>query len=55
LDGVITSNDASIFNSRFNEGAAARWGIGDVDYDGIFTSNDASIFNSFYNESLPLV
>jgi hypothetical protein len=55
LDGVITSNDASIFNSRFNEGAASRWGIGDVDFDSLFTSNDASIFNSYYNESLPAV
>ncbi len=55
LDGAITSNDASVFNSRFREGSAARWVIGDVDFDGVFTSNDASIFNSFYNESLPLV
>jgi autotransporter-associated beta strand protein len=55
LDGVVTSNDASIFNSRFNEGAPAYWSIGDVDYDGVFTSNDASIFNSFYNEALASV
>jgi autotransporter-associated beta strand protein len=55
LDGVITSNDASIFNSRFNEGAPAYWSIGDVDYDHVFTSNDASIFNSFYNEALASV
>ena len=55
LDGVITSNDASIFNSQFREGNAARWGIGDVDFDGLFTSNDASIFNSFYNESLAAI
>jgi hypothetical protein len=55
LDGVITSNDASIFNSRFNEGAPAYWSIGDVDYDHVFTSNDASIFNGFYNEALASV
>ena len=41
LDGVITSNDASIFNSWFREGQPAYWSISDVDYDGIFTSYDA--------------
>ena len=55
LDGLISSNDASIFNSWFREGEAARWVIGDVDFDGRFTSNDASIFNSYFKETLPLV
>ena len=50
LDGVITTNDATIFNSSYSEGGASRWGIGDVDFDGLFTTNDATIFNSYYNE-----
>ena len=52
LDGVITSNDAAIFNANFSEGGAAYWSIGDVDFDGLFTSNDASFFNSYYDETL---
>ena len=55
LDGVITTNDATIFNSSYNEGAPAYWSIGDLDYDRVFTSNDATIFNSFYNEALASV
>ena len=55
LDGVITTNDATIFNSQYSEGGASRWGIGDVDFDGLFTTNDATLFNSFYNESLTAV
>ena len=55
LDGVITTNDATIFNSNYSEGGAARWGIGDVDFDGLFTTNDATLFNSFYDESLGAV
>ena len=55
LDGVITTNDATIFNSNYSEGGAARWGIGDVDFDGLFTTNDATLFNSYYDESLGAV
>ena len=50
LDGVITTNDATIFNSNYSEGAPAYWSIGDLDYDRVFTTNDATLFNSFYNE-----
>ena len=55
LDGVITTNDATIFNSRYSEGAPAYWSIGDLDYDRVFTTNDATLFNSFYNEALASV
>ena len=55
LDGVITTNDATIFNSRYSEGAPAYWSIGDLDYDKVFTTNDATLFNSFYNEALASV
>ena len=55
LDGVITTNDATIFNSNYGEGATSRWAIGDVDFDGLFTTNDATLFNSFYDESLGAV
>ena len=55
LDGVITTNDATIFNSNYTEGAPAYWSIGDLDYDGVFTTNDATLFNSFYNEALASV
>ena len=52
LDGVITSNDATIFNSNYSEGSAAFWRTGDLDFDGLYTTNDATIFNSYYDESL---
>jgi autotransporter-associated beta strand protein len=53
LDGLVTGNDAAIFNSNFSEGdGGATWATGDVDYDGTWSSNDAAIFNSFYDESL---
>ena len=55
LDGVITTNDATIFNSNYTEGAPAYWSIGDVDYDRVFTTNDATLFNSFYSEALASV
>ena len=55
LDGVITTNDATIFNSNYSEGAPARWSIGDLDYDRVFTTNDATLFNSFYSEALASV
>ena len=55
LDGVITTNDATIFNSQLHRGPPAYWAIGDLDYDRVFTTNDATIFNSFYNESLASV
>ena len=52
LDGLVTSNDAAVFNGSFAEGDLATWQFGDVDYDGVYGSNDAAIFNSFYDESL---
>jgi autotransporter-associated beta strand protein len=53
LDGLITGNDAAVFNGAFSEGdSGATWMTGDVDYDGAWTSNDAAVFNSFYDESL---
>ena len=53
LDGLVTGNDAAIFNGAFSEGdSGATWQTGDVDYDGVYSSNDAAIFNSFYDESL---
>jgi hypothetical protein len=53
LDGVVTGNDAAVFNGAFSEGdAGAKWMTGDVDYDGTWSSNDAALFNSFYDESL---
>jgi hypothetical protein len=55
LDGVITTNDATIFNSNYSEGAPAYWSIGDLDYDRVFTTNDATLFNSFYSEALASV
>jgi hypothetical protein len=55
LDGLITSNDAAVFNGSYSEGDAAIWSIGDMDYDGLFTSNDAALFNGFYDESLGAV
>jgi hypothetical protein len=54
LDGLVTGNDAAVFNGAFSEGdGGATWMSGDVDYDGFWTSNDAAFFNSFYDESLP--
>ena len=55
LDGVITTNDATIFNSNYSEGGAALWTKGDLDFDSLFTTNDATLFNSFYSELLPAV
>jgi hypothetical protein len=55
LDGVITTNDATIFNSNYSEGRVSRWGIGDIDFDGLFTTNDATIFNGYYDETLGAV
>jgi autotransporter-associated beta strand protein len=53
LDGLVTGNDAAVFNGSFSEGdGGATWQTGDVDYDGTWSSNDAAIFNSFYDESL---
>jgi autotransporter-associated beta strand protein len=53
LDGLVTGNDAAVFNGWFSEGdSGATWQTGDVDYDGAWTSNDAAVFNSFYDESL---
>jgi autotransporter-associated beta strand protein len=53
LDGLVTGNDAAVFNGSFSEGdGGATWQTGDVDYDGVYSSNDAAIFNSFYDESL---
>jgi ELWxxDGT repeat protein len=53
LDGVVTGNDAAVFNGAYSEGdAGATWMSGDVDFDGLYGSNDAAIFNSFYDESL---
>jgi hypothetical protein len=53
LDGLVTGNDAAVFNGAFSEGdSGATWMSGDLDLDGIYTSNDAAIFNSFYDESL---
>jgi autotransporter-associated beta strand protein len=52
LDGLITSNDAALFNGNYSENDPAYWLIGDVDYDGIFTSNDAALFNGIYDESV---
>jgi hypothetical protein len=52
LDGVITSNDAAVFNGYYAENDLAVWSIGDLDYDGLYTSNDAALFNGFYDESL---
>jgi autotransporter-associated beta strand protein len=53
LDGLVSGNDAAIFNGSFSEGdTGATWQTGDVDYDGTWSSNDAAIFNSFYDESL---
>jgi hypothetical protein len=53
LDGLVTGNDAAIFNGAYSEGeGGATWQTGDVDYDGTWSSNDAAIFNSFYDESL---
>jgi hypothetical protein len=56
LDGLVTGNDAAVFNGAFSEGdGGATWMSGDVDYDGLWTGNDAAIFNSFYDESLPQI
>jgi hypothetical protein len=53
LDGLVTGNDAAVFNGAFSEGeGGAKWMTGDVDYDGFWSSNDAAIFNSFYDEGL---
>jgi autotransporter-associated beta strand protein len=53
LDGVVSGNDAAVFNGAFSEGdSGATWATGDLDYDGGWSSNDAAIFNSFYDESL---
>ena len=55
LDGVITTNDATIFNANYSEGAPAYWcdrrrGLRPRVHD-----NDATIFNSFYSEALASV
>jgi hypothetical protein len=53
LDGLVTGNDAAVFNGGFSDGdAGATWMTGDLDFDGLYTSNDAAFFNSFYDESL---
>src|SRR5262249_47071445 len=53
LDGVIGSNDASIFNGNYSdEDGGATWSTGDLDYDGKWTGNDASIFNAVYDEGV---
>jgi hypothetical protein len=53
LDGMVTGNDAAVFNGAYSEGdSGATWMSGDVDMDGIYSSNDAAFFNSFYDESL---
>jgi hypothetical protein len=53
LDGLVSGNDAAIFNGAFSDGdSGATWMSGDVDFDGMYSSNDAAIFNSFYDESL---
>jgi hypothetical protein len=54
LDGLVTGNDASVFNNNYDEGnGIATWQTGDMDYDGVWTSNDAAFFNCCYDESLP--
>jgi hypothetical protein len=53
LDGVVTSNDAAMFNGYYSETDPAVWAIGDLDYDGSFTSNDAALFNGEYEETAP--
>ena len=53
LDGLVTGNDAAVFNGAFSEGdSGATWATGDLDYDRVWSSNDAAVFNSFYDESL---
>jgi autotransporter-associated beta strand protein len=53
LDGLVTGNDAAIFNGAFSEGdSGATWMAGDLNYNGVWDSDDAAIFNSFYDESL---
>jgi hypothetical protein len=53
FDGVVTGNDAAVFNGAYSEGdSGATWMTGDVDYDGTWSSNDAAIFNSYYDEGL---
>jgi hypothetical protein len=52
LDGIITSNDAAIFNTNYSDNMPAHRSIGDLNYDGVFTPNDAFLFSTLYDESL---
>jgi hypothetical protein len=48
LDGLVSGNDAAVFNGAFSEGGfGATRMSGYVDFDGQYASTDAAIFNSF--------